>query len=56
MKKFNVEIEEVLQKIVEIEASDENEALKLVSEQYRKENIVLDENDYKGHELRVISE
>ncbi|WAW99917.1 hypothetical protein [Streptococcus gallolyticus] len=28
----------------------------MVSKQYRRENIVLDENDYKGHELRVISE
>ncbi|MCF1634236.1 hypothetical protein MK549_06930 [Streptococcus gallolyticus subsp. gallolyticus] len=28
----------------------------MVSKQYRRENIVLDKNDYKGHELRVISE
>ena len=53
---FNVEIEEVLQRIVKVEARDENEILKLVSKQYSQENIVLDENNYKGHELRVISE
>ncbi|WP_231844613.1 hypothetical protein [Streptococcus gallolyticus] len=28
----------------------------MVSKQYRRENIVLDKNDYKGHKLRVISE
>lgn len=63
MRAFNVEIEEVLQRIVKVEARDENEILKLVSKQYSQENIVLDENNYKGHEnnykgheLRVISE
>lgn len=56
MRTFNVEIEEVLQRIVKVEARDENEILKLVSKQYSQENIVLDENNYKGHELRVISE
>ena len=56
MRAFNVEIEEVLQRIVKVEAWDENEILKLVSKQYSQENIVLDENNYKGHELRVISE
>lgn len=56
MRAFNVEIEEVLQRIVKVEARDENETLKLVSKQYSQENIVLDQNNYKGHELRVISE
>ena len=56
MRAFNVEIEEVLQRIVKVEARDENEILKLVSKQYSQENVVLDENNYKGHELRVISE
>lgn len=56
MRALNVEIEEVLQRIVKVEARDENETLKLVSKQYSQENIVLDENNYKGHELRVISE
>ena len=56
MRAFNVEIEEVLQRIVKVEARDENEILKLVSKKYSQENIVLDENNYKGHELRVISE
>jgi hypothetical protein len=56
MRAFNVEVEEVLQRIVKVEARDENEILKLVSKQYSQENIVLDENNYKGHELRVISE
>lgn len=46
MRTFNVEI------IVKVKARDKNEALKLVRKQYR----LLDENDYKGHELRVISE
>ena len=36
MRAFNVEIEEVLQRIVKVEARDENEALKLVRKQYRR--------------------
>lgn len=56
MKKFSIEIEEVLQKIIEVEARDENEALRLVSDQYRQGNVILNEDDYKGCELRVVSE
>lgn len=53
---FNVEIEEVLQRVVEVEAEDKAQALRLKSERYRQEEIVLNENDYKGYEIRVISD
>jgi len=35
LKKYNVEITETLQKILSIEAEDENEAHKKVSEMYK---------------------
>ena len=48
---FNVEIEEVLQRVVEVEAEDKAQALRLISERYRQEEIGLNENDYKGYEI-----
>ncbi|SFG03012.1 DpnD/PcfM family protein [Streptococcus equinus] len=56
MKTFSIEIEEVFQKVVEVEAANKNEALRIVSERYKNEEIILNENDYKGYELRVMSE
>ena len=39
-----------------VEAEDKAQALRLISERYRQEEIVLNENDYKGYEIRVISD
>lgn len=47
MEKFNIEIEELLQKVVTIEAENKEEAIRLVKEKYKSENIILDENDFK---------
>nr|MCR4583093.1 hypothetical protein [Prevotella sp.] len=36
MKKFSIEVLEVLSRIVEVEASDEEDAIKQVRQKYRK--------------------
>lgn len=48
MERFNIEIEELLQKVVTVEAENREEAIKLIKEEYKNENIILDENDFKG--------
>ena len=53
MKKFNIEVLEVLSRIVEIEATDESAALERVRQMYRKCEIVLDDSDYKRTEISV---
>lgn len=56
MKKFSIEILEVLSRIVEVEASDEEDAIKQVRQKYRKCEIVLDDSDYKETEFSVKDE
>lgn len=48
---YKIEIEELLQRVVEIEAENVNEAIRIAKEKYRKEEYVLDENDFKGVEF-----
>ena len=48
---YKIEIEELLQRVVEIEAENANEAISKAKEKYRKEEYVLDENDFKGVEF-----
>ena len=45
---YKIEIEELLQRVVEIEEENVNEAIRIAKEKYRKEEYVLDENDFKG--------
>lgn len=45
---YKIEIEELLQRVVEIEAENVNEAIRIAKEKYRKEEYILDENDFKG--------
>lgn len=52
MPKFSIEIEEILQRVEEVEAKDIEEALEKVEEKYSKDEIVLDYNDFKGYEIR----
>ena len=56
MKKFSIEVLEVLSRIVEVEASDEEDAIKQVRQKYRKCEIVLDDSDYKETEFSVKDE
>jgi hypothetical protein len=53
--RYSVEITETLQRIVEIVASSEDEAISLVERQYRNEEIVLDERDYVDTEFRLFN-
>ena len=52
MKKFDIEIEETLQKVVSVDANSVDEAIDIVHEMYRNEEIILDENDFKDVEFR----
>lgn len=47
MKKFKVEIEELLQRVVEIEANTVEEAISIAQDEYRKEKYVLSDSDFK---------
>ena len=53
MKKYGIEVLEVLSRIVSVDASDEEEAIEKVRQMYRKCEIVLDDSDYKGTEISV---
>ena len=56
MKKYSVEVLEVLSHIVEVEASDDEDAIERVKQMYRKCEIVLDDSDYKVTEFSVKDE
>ena len=56
MKKYSIEVLEVLSRIVEVEASAEKDALERVRQMYRKCEIVLDDSDYKITEISVKDE
>lgn len=57
MKKFEVEIKEVLTKTVMVEAENERAAKDLVQAMYNQEEIVLDESDFQGEKsIEVLSE
>lgn len=57
MKKFEVEIKEVLTKTVMVEAENEGAAQDLVQAMYDKEEIVLDESDFQGEtSIEVLGE
>lgn len=52
MKKFQIEIEEILQRVEEIESESLEEALDIAEDRYSEQEIVLDYEDFKGHEIR----
>ena len=54
--KYKVEITEWLQKVVEVEASDKNEACRKVSEMYRNSEIVLNDEDFLDKEITLFEE
>ena len=56
MKKYSIEVLEVLSRIVQVEALDEEDAIARVRQKYRKCNIVLDDSDYKVTEFSVKDE
>ena len=56
MKKYSIEVLEVLSRIVEVEAADEEAALERVRQMYQRCEIVLDDSDYKVTEISVKDE
>jgi hypothetical protein len=56
MKKYSIEVLEVLSRIIEVEASDEEDAIEQVRQMYRKCEIVLDDSDYKVTEISAKDE
>lgn len=51
--KYKVNVEELLSRIVEVEADSENEAEDKVREMYMNEDIVLDASDFQSVEYFV---
>ena len=52
--KYKIEITEILQKTVEVEANDLNEALYLIKNKYKNEEIILDDTNYIETEFKVV--
>lgn len=52
MKKFKIEIQEFLSRIIKVEALNAEEAVSKVRAMYRKEEIVLDSEDYVTTEIQ----
>jgi hypothetical protein len=53
MTKYRIKVKEVLSRIVEVEADNEEEAVEMVKEMYRNCYIVLDASDYNETEIDV---
>ena len=56
MKKYRIELTEVLSRVVEIVAEDEEEALQHVKAMYQNCDLVLDASDYVKTEFSVKDE
>ena len=54
MTKYKISIKETLEKIIEINAENEKEALEIAKEKYLNEEIVLDYNDYIDTDINII--
>lgn len=49
---YQIEIEEILQRVVKVKASSLEEAIDTVEQRYKNEKYVLDYNDFKGVDFR----
>lgn len=54
--KYKIEITETLQKIVEVEAEALTEAIMKVATNYSNGEIVLDDTDFVGYEIKDFKE
>ena len=55
MKTYKVKITETLEKVVEVEAEDRDEAEQIVSDAWHNSEYVLDAEDFKGVEFNAVS-
>lgn len=51
-KTYEIEIEEILQKVVKVQANSLDEAISIVMERYHNEEYVLDYENFMGVEFR----
>lgn len=51
-KVYDIEIEEISQKVVKIEANSLDEAIDIAQNRYSNQEYILDYEDYKGVEFR----
>ena len=56
MKKFKINVKEVLEREVEIIADTEEKAIEKIYSKYNNEEIVLDETDFVGSPIIEIKE
>lgn len=56
MQKYQVEINETLSRMIEIEAENEKDAVNKIKDLYKKEEIVLDSNDYLDTKIGIYKE
>ena len=56
MNKYKVEITEYLQKTIEVDAKDENEAYSKVKQMYDNEEIILSADDFTDKEIKVLED
>lgn len=52
-RKYEILIQEILQKVVEVYADSKDDALEIVEKQYRNEEIVLDSDDFLDFEIKL---
>ncbi len=52
---YMIEINEMLSRIIDIEADSKEDALKIAREKYRNEEIVLDSDDYQSTDIKIFS-
>lgn len=51
-KEYQIEIEELLQRVVTVKANSLDEAFDIVQNRYKNQEYVLDSEDYKGVDFR----
>jgi hypothetical protein len=56
MKKYKIEVKETLSRIIEVDASSQEEAYSKVKDLYQAEEIVLDADDFVEAEFEVIND
>jgi hypothetical protein len=52
MKEYEIRIEEILQRTINVEAENKEEAIEKVKEMYRNEEVVLTADDFAGVEFK----
>lgn len=52
MKKFQIEVEEILQNVYEVEANSLEEAINIIQEKYSNEEIILEPETLKETNFR----